>query len=74
MLVTQPTAAPTRKTAAGAIAGLITVALVPLVTTTLPGLSEACATEVGVALAAGISALAVNAVQTATAYMTRERG
>ena len=65
MLITQPTAMPTRKVAAGGIAGILTVAVIGLIDLKWPG--------AGMMLEPTVSALIVSAVSFVASYMTKNK-
>ena len=72
-LINQPTLRPTRKMAAVGWTSLLGPVVAALIAPWLPGLSEACAGEVGASLVAGGLALAQGAVNFGAGYLIHER-
>lgn len=71
VLVTQPTAAPTRKIAAVGIAGLVAPILAAALVTVFPDLSGACGDEMGMGVAVLLVGLIQGGATFAVGYKTR---
>jgi len=70
-LVNQPTSAPTRKMVAVGVTGLVAPIVAGFLVSALPGLSEACGEEFGVAATVVGVGIAQGAVTFLAGYMKR---